>query len=111
MSITDQVARGKGILFRMTPDRLGLDFDRIEDSDCRLWLVLSFIGRFRGYVTSTDHQLADRMRRSPQSIQRSLMRLERAGFLRRSRGDDGARRIELNPDGGESAGTGIQVVG
>lgn len=95
----------------MIPDRMLYD-GRLEPMDIRLWGVMLHIGRFRGYCHSTDNQLAAKLRVSPQTIRRSLLRLERSGYISRGRGDDGGRRIDFRPDGDLAAAEpGIQVVG
>lgn len=95
----------------MVPDSLTFDITRIRDTDIRLWCVLSHHARFRGYSTSTDDQLAATLDVSPQTVRRSLLRLERAGYLERSRGDDGCRRITLRPEGDQAGLPELGVIG
>lgn len=97
MIIQDEPARDK-VLFRMVPDSMTFDTRRIRDPDIRLWCVLAHAARFRGYCTSTDAQLAAKLGVSPQTVRRSLLRLEKASYIDRMT-HDGHRRITLNPEG------------
>jgi DNA-binding Lrp family transcriptional regulator len=97
----------------MTPDRMLFDVVRLDDSDIRLWGVLAYNARFKGYCTSTDEQLAATLDRSPQTIRRSLKRLQDAGYITRPKEQGGSRRIILHPDGDGQpvAGMGVQILG
>ena len=98
------------VLFRMVPDSMWSDRRRIKDADIRLWCLLAYNARFRGVCTSTDRQLADKLGASVPTVQRSLLRLEKAGYLDREVGEHG-RRITLNPEGDGAAIPKIQVIG
>jgi CRP-like cAMP-binding protein len=110
MIIDDPPARGKGVLFRMVPDTMTFDTRRIKDTDIRLWCVLAHHARFRGYCTSTNAQLADTLGVSVPTVQRSLLRLVKAGYIDRLPDGEG-RRIVLNPEGDGAQMPTIQVVG
>ena len=110
MIIDDEPARGKGVLFRMVPDTMTFDTRRIKDVDIRLWCVLAYNARFRGYCDSTNAQLAEKLGVSVPTIQRSLLRLVKAGYIDRLPEEQG-RRITLNPEGDGAAMPAMQVVG
>lgn len=82
----------------MIPDRMTFD-DRLEPGDMRVWACLAFLARFPDRVecTPTDAMLADKLRVSPQTIRRALQRLERCGYIERSR-DGLTRVITLRPE-------------
>jgi hypothetical protein len=110
MIIDDPPPCGKGVPFRMVPDTMTFDLRRIKDMDIRLWCVLAHHARFRGYCTSTDKQLADKLGVSVPTVQRSLLRLVKAGYIDRLPDGEG-RRIVLNPEGDGAQMPTIQVVG
>lgn len=110
MIIDDQPPRGKGVLFRMVPDTMTFDTRRIKDTDIRVWCVLAYNARFRGYCASTDRQIADKLGVSVPTVQRALLRLTRAGYIDRLP-DGESRRIVLNPEGDGSTMPSVQVVG
>lgn len=84
--------------FRMVPDRMAYD-PRLEAIDIRLWCVMSHIGRYHAHCIATDNALATRLRVSVPTVQRSLVRLQKAGYIRRFRHQKGDRRITLRPEG------------
>lgn len=83
--------------FRMVPDRLTFD-SRIRDSDIRLWCILAFTARGRDATDVTDDALAEIWGVSPQTVRRSLLRLEEFRFIVRTRQGEG-RTITLHPEG------------
>jgi hypothetical protein len=85
--------------FRMIPDRMTFD-PRLDPGDMRVWACLAFLARFptRMETTVTDQAIGEKLRVSPQTIRRALLRLERAGYLTRSR-DGQSRVITLQPGG------------
>jgi DNA-binding Lrp family transcriptional regulator len=92
----------------MVPDTMIFDTRRIQAQDVRLWCVLAYNARFRGSCDSTDRQLADKLGVSVPSVQRSLLRLTKAGYIDRIPAEQG-RRITLNPEGDGAAMPPIQV--
>lgn len=95
----------------MVPDRLWLD-PRLQASDVRLWCALNFTARGREFSDATDAALAEMMGLSPQTVRRSLLRLEECRFIERSRQGEG-REITLRPegDGGSVPEMEFRVVG
>lgn len=85
--------------FRMIPDRMTFD-ERLDPGDVRVWACLAFLARFptRSETTATDHAIAEKLRVSPQTIRRALLRLEQAGYIARGR-DGQSRVITLQPNG------------
>lgn len=98
---TAAAIRLKGGTFRMVPDKLTYD-PRLESLDVRLWCVLSHSGRFRGYSTATDEWISRYLKVSTPTIQRSLSRLHKAGYIRRARTPCGGRKTTLHPEGDRS---------
>lgn len=106
MIIDDEPARGKavcfeGVRFEMVPLAMILDTRRIEPIDLRIWCILLHDGRHRGYCEFTDAELARLAGTSRPGVQRSLLRLTRAGYIDRVGGR--CRRILLNARGDEAA--------
>jgi hypothetical protein len=102
MIIDDQPARGKGVSFEgvpfdMVPLSMARDIRRIEPIDIRLWCIMLHDGRLRGYVEFTDAELGRLAGVSRQAVQRSLLRLAKAGYIDREGGR--YRRIILNAEG------------
>ncbi len=97
--------------FRMVPDRLWLD-RRLTANEVRLWCALLFTARGRDFTDATDVALAEQIGASPQSVRRSLLRLEECRFISRERTGQG-RAITLNPagDGGDVPELGLKVIG
>ena len=83
--------------FRMVPDRLWLD-PRLQANDVRLWCALTFTARGRDHTGVSDQGLAAMMGWSPQTVRRSLLRLEECRFIERARQGEG-RMITLRPGG------------
>lgn len=94
----------------MVPDRMTFD-GRLQHIDIRVWCVLSHAARFRGYCTSTDAQVGARIAASVPTVQRSLLRLTKAGYIDRTPDELGRRRITLRPEGDGAALPGLGVVG
>lgn len=97
----------------MLPDRMTFD-PRIEGSDIRVWACLAFIARMpsRETTTATDQDLAEKLGVSPQTIRRSLLRLEQAGYIKRERAEHGHGRIITliaEGDGTPIPGFGLRV--
>lgn len=116
MIIDDEPARAKGIsfegvLWRMVPDSMTFDVDRIRDRDIRVWCVLAHAARYRDHCGSTDQQIAAKLRVSVPSVQRSLLRLVKAGYVDRVPDGLGGRKILLNPAGDGAADPGLRVMG
>jgi transcription initiation factor IIE alpha subunit len=80
----------------MVPNGLFLD-QALEPQDTRTWCVLHLISRGRGFADSTDGQLAETMAVSLATVKRSLLRLERSGWIYREQVDS-RRVIALIPD-------------
>ncbi len=95
----------------MVPDRLWMD-RRLTGSDVRLWCVLAFHARDRGYSDATDATLAEQVGVSPRSIRDGLGRLQDCQFLARH-GRGSTRTITLRPegDGTPIPGLVLKVVG
>jgi hypothetical protein len=74
--------------FRMVPDRLWLD-PRLQANDVRLWCALTFTARGRDRTGVSDQGLAKMMGWSPQTVRRSLLRLEECRFIERARRGEG----------------------
>jgi predicted transcriptional regulator of viral defense system len=68
-------------------------------ADLEVWCALCFLARERGFVDSTDEAIADECGIAARTVRDSLARLERRGFLERSKGEDGRRRLVLRPEG------------
>ncbi len=83
----------------MIPDRMTFD-DRLDPGDMRVWACLAFLARFpvRMETTITDQAIGEKLRVSPQTIRRALLRLERAGYIARGR-EGQTRVITLQPAG------------
>jgi len=96
----------------MLSDRILYD-ERLDATDVRLWGIMAHVARHRDRCGSTDDSLALKLGKSPQTVRRSLLRLERCGYITRGKGHDGGRLIELWPEGdhAEIAPLTIQVVG
>lgn len=106
MIIDDRPARAKGVsfdgvIFEMIPIAMALDHRRIQPIDLRIWCLMLHDARFRGHCEYTDAQLAAMSGVSRQAVQRSLLRLTKAGYIDRVGGR--CRRILLNPPGDEAA--------
>jgi predicted transcriptional regulator len=83
--------------FRMIPDRMWLHHE-VKDFDLRLWCSLLFLARGRNHCNPTDSVLAEKLGCSVQTVQRGLLRLERASFIEREmEGRD--RTLTLKPEG------------
>ncbi|MBV8318852.1 MAG: hypothetical protein JOZ53_28275 [Planctomycetaceae bacterium] len=93
--------------FRMVPDRLWLD-PRLQANDVRLWCALTFAARGRDHTDVTDRGLAAMMKWSPQTVRRSLLRLEDCRFIERARRGE-ARVITLRPGGDGRAVPGLEL--
>ena len=85
--------------FRMIPDRMTFD-DRLDPGDMRVWACLAFMARFptRATLVATDQAIAAKLRTSPQTLRRSLQRLDQAGYITRTR-EGQTRLLTLNPGG------------
>ncbi len=83
--------------FRMIPDRMWLH-PGVRDFDLRLWCGLLFLARDRDYCNPTDVVLADKLGCSVQTVQRGLLRLEKADFIKREM-DGRERSLKLKPEG------------
>ncbi len=81
----------------MIPDRLWLH-PAVKDIDLRLWCCLWFHARDRGHCFESDATIADQIRVSIKTVQRSLLNLERMEFIKREKvGRE--RRVDLRPQG------------
>lgn len=112
MIIDDPPAQSKavcfeGVLFAMIPISMLMDVRRIEPIDIRIWCILLHDGRHRGYCEHTDAELARIAGTSRPGVQRSLLRLTRAGYIDRVGGR--CRRILLNARGDEAEAPRLKI--
>jgi hypothetical protein len=118
--MADDAARGKGFLFRMTPDKLWRPDPETgrtpaKGADHQVWLALCFIAKYprQDYVDATDDAIAREAGVAARSVRDSVARLKARGFLEQGRGDRG-RRLFLRPEGppqGDAAGPRFKVIG
>lgn len=74
--------------------------DRTLRPDLGTWCALCELARSRGATSATDEAIGRELGISARTVQDSLGRLERAGWIGRERDESGGRRITLHPEAG-----------